>query len=350
MIEELLEQAQGAKASDIHFVPDDPVMFRIDGTLCTAAETVSAEDIDRFLRTVFSKAQWNVLEKEGEMEAAVTLSDDFRIRIHAYRQQGSYAMSVRMLSLNIPSWKTLGIPDAVRGFVQAHRGLVLLTGEAGSGRTTTAASLLQEIAQNDAKHIVTIEHPVEYLIPRGKGLISQREIGTDTGNYAKAIRAAIQQDADVLFVSELPDADAVWEAVLAAEAGILVLALLPCGQIEEALRQLLDAFPAHRREQVQTLLAKVFAGAAAQQLLPRMDGTGRLLLSEVLPADREIRLMLREDRLNLLTSAMEQKKYAGMQTMDDAVLSAYMKSMISEETAVAYALDAEQMRRRMKIY
>ncbi|MCI8488763.1 MAG: Flp pilus assembly complex ATPase component TadA [Lachnospiraceae bacterium] len=350
MIEELLKLAQDAKASDIHLAPDHPVMFRINGTLCEAAGEVSAEEVDRFLHTVLSRAQWSALEKDGETEAAVTCSEAFRIRIYAYRQQGRYAAAVRLLSLDVPGGRELGIPDAVMGFAGMNRGLVLLTGEAGSGRTTTAASLLQEIAGTKAKHIVTIEHPVEYLLSKGNSLISQREIGTDAGSYAKAIQAAVRQDADVLFVSELPDAEAVWEAILAAEAGVLVIVLLSDGRIEDALRQLIDVFPAHRKELVQTLLSKVFAGASAQQLLPCMDGAGRALLSEVLLADKEVQLMIREGRLALLTSVMEQKKHNGMQTMDDAILSAYMKSVISAETAAAYAQEPEQMRRKMKIY
>lgn len=255
-----------------------------------------------------------------------------------------------MLSLEIPTPDELELPMAAQKLTEAGKGLILVTGEAGSGKTTTVASLLDKIAKTQAKHIVTVENPIEYLLPRGIGMASQREIGSDTKSYADAIRAAMRQDADVIYISEISDPDTALAALAAAEAGHLVIASLYTGRAEDTLKRLSDLFPEQRRRQAYAQLSGVLRGIVAQQLLPRCDGASQSAVFEIMLVDKEMQALLLEGRFSAVSSAMEKKREAGMQTMDDAILEAYMKSRILAQTARQYATDKERMRQRMQIY
>lgn len=350
-IEEILQKAYENKASDIHLIAGTPVMFRINGRLVSQGdECILEEELEEIFKSVFSREQWRELQEEGEMDSAVSLKGFSRIRIHAYRQRGNYAVSMRILSSRIPTPEELHLPEAIVNLTRETKGLVLITGEAGSGKTTTLASLLNAIAQNDTKHIITIENPIEYLLPHGKGLVSQREIGTDTRNYAKAVNAALRQDPDVVFVGELQDAETIEEAIQAAETGHLVFSSLYTSQTEDTLSRLIEIFPEHRRQQIRMQLSAVLKGVIAQQLLPRCDREGRQAVFEILLMDKDMRKLLREDKIPQMLAEMEERETDGMQTMDAAIRAAYMKMQISEETAVTYARNPEQMRAKIRIY
>lgn len=350
-IEEILQMAYEAKASDIHLLADTPVMFRINGKM-TAQEVEghSKEQIEELLKSVLTKEQWQELEDEGEVDSAVSLEGFSRIRINAYRQRGSYAASLRILSSQIPTPEELHLPKSIVALTKETKGLVLITGEAGSGKTTTLASLLHAIAQNETRHIITIENPIEYLLPHGKGMVSQREIGTDTKDYAKALKAALRQDPDVIFVGELSDTETIEEAIKAAETGHLVFSSLCTNQTEDTLRRLIEVFPEHRRQQIRVQLSSVLKGVIAQQLLPRCDKDGRRAVFEIMLMNKSLRTLLREDKIPQMISVLEQQEFNGMQTMDEAIRAAYMKMQISEDTAVNYAQNPELMRTKISIY
>lgn len=350
-IKEILEKAYDAKASDIHMIPECPVMFRINGKMHAFEEAcIQPADMEAFLQEILNKGQLEALEEEGEIDTAVTIPEFSRVRANVYRQRGTYAIAVRMLSATIPTPEELELPKSIRDLTKESKGLILITGEAGNGKTTTIASLLHQIAEQETKNMITIENPVEYVLPHGKSLVSQREVGSDTKSYAKAVRAALRQDPDVIFIGELSDEDTILEAIAAAEAGHLVFSSLHTNRTEDTLRRLIDIFPTHRRQQIRVQLSDVLKGVIAQQLLPRQDTESRMAVFEIMLADKEIRTLLREDRLSQITSVMEVKRDAGMQTMDDAILDAYMKCQISAETAIAYAFDGERMKKRTRIY
>ncbi len=350
-IKEVLEKAYEAKASDIHMLPECPVMFRINGKMSALSDTcIQASDMENFLKDILTKGQLKELEEEGEMDTAVTIPEFSRVRANVYRQRGTYAIAVRMLSSAIPSPKELELPESVVELTKESKGLVLITGEAGNGKTTTIVSLLHQIAEQETKNIITIENPIEYVLSHGKSMVSQREIGSDTKSYAKAVKSALRQDPDVIFIGELSDADTVLETIAAAEAGHLVFSSLHTNRTEDTLRRLIDIFPKHRRQQIRVQLGDVLKGVIAQQLLPRCDTKSRTAVFEIMLSDKEIQTLLRENRLSQIASVMEMKRNMGMQTMDDAILDAYMKCRISAETAEAYALDGERMKRRTRIY
>ncbi len=350
-IREILEKAYQKKASDIHIIPGCPVMFRINGQMCAQEEICTEKtDIEHFLQELLTKEQFVTLEQEGEIDTAVTLPEFSRVRANIYRQQGIYAIAVRMLSATIPTPEELELPKAVTDLTKENKGLVLITGEAGNGKTTTIVSLLHKIAETETKNIITIENPIEYVIPHEKSMISQREIGSDTTSYAKAVKAALRQDPDVIFIGELSDADTILEAIAAAEAGHLVFSSLHTNRAEDTLHRLIDIFPEHRRQQIRVQLADVLKGIVAQCLVPYQQAEERKALFEIMSVDKEIQTLLREDRISQIPSAMESKKNVRMQTLDDALLEAYMKCQISAETAVSYAFDSERMKERTKIY
>lgn len=350
-IQEILQQAYEMKASDIHMLPERPLMFRVNGKMTAIeSENIQAADMKKIIKELLAAGQMEELEQEGEVDTAVSIAGFSRIRVNVYKQQGTYGVALRILSSTIPQPEELNLSQSILELTKENKGLVLITGEAGNGKTTTMASLLNFIAQRDTKHIITIENPIEYLIPSGSSLVSQREIGSDTKSYAKAVKAALRQDPDVIFIGELSDVDTITEAIAAAESGHLVFSSLYTNRTEDTLHRLIDIFPTHRRQQIRVQLADVLKGVVAQQLLPRSDKDGRSAVFEIMLADKEIQTLLREDRIEQITSVMEKKGNAGMQTMDDAILSAYMKSRISGDTAVAYAGNTEQMKQRITIY
>lgn len=350
-IDEIIQKAYEYHATDIHMLPNCPVMFRVNGKMTLPGEeSIRQAELKEMISELLDGRQREQLEEDGEIDIAVLISGCFRIRINIYRQQGEYAAALRILSSQIPTPRELDIPQSVVELTKENKGLVLITGEAGSGKTTTLASLLNLIAGRDTKHIITIEDPIEYLIPGGKSIVSQREIGSDAVSYAKAVKAALRQDADVIFIGELSDMETITEAIAAAESGHLVFSSLYTNRTEDTLHRLIDVFPEHMRQQVRTQLATVLKGVIARQLLPRCDREERNAVFEIMLEDKEIQMLLRENRLSQIPSVMEARREAGMQTMDDAILSAYMKSRISEETAIAYANDTDTMRRRITIY
>ena len=350
-LKEALLSAYEAKASDLHLMPERPVMARVFGRLRVCGEgELSAKEAEEILNALLPRAQRRELEENGRIETAVTAFGFLRVRISAYRYKESYAASLHMLTLKIPDPKELLLPPSVLELAQEKKGLILIDGEAGCGKSTTAASLLSKLAEESEKSIITIESPVEYLLPQGKSLIMQKQANPYEGGYAAALREALRQDPDVIFVDRLCDAETVLLAVTAVEMGYLVFSSLPVGQTEQALYRLVDCFEDSKQEEIRRRLSDALKGIVTQQLLPRADLEGRNAVFEILKADSEIRALIREGRFSQIYSAMEGKESLGMQTMDDAILASYMKSEISAETAVSYSLNREEMQRRMEIY
>ncbi len=350
-IADIFRKAYEKQASDLHFMPGCPVMARMEGKLHIFSETDMQEtDMEALFSILLTKPQKKRLEAAGEIDAVITTPDQFRFHFNIYRQQGSYAAAVRILASEIPEPAEISIPEAVINLVREPKGLVLITGAAGSGKSTTAASILKEIAAKEAKSIVTIEDPVEYLIPRGKSIISQREVGKDAKGYVQAVHSAMRQDPDIIYIGKLLEKETVLAAIMAAEAGHLVLSSLHTDRIEDTLQSLLVLFGNERKNEIQKRLSNVLRGIVTKKLLPAYHGNGQKAVYEVMSAVPEIQRMISEGRFDQISAVMEKKKEMGMQTIDEALLAAYMKSEISAETAVSAASDAEVMKRKMRIY
>ena len=339
-IEEILRLAKEIDASDIHMAPGSPLMFRINGRLVPQNEEIlKPADVDAAIKPVMTKEQLAELEKSGEVDFAFSIPGFSRVRVNIFSQRGTYAASLRILSYEVPDPESLGIPASFVELTNRKRGLILVTGTAGSGKSTTLASLVEVIAERDYKNIITIENPIEYLHSHKKSIVIQREIGVDTDNYANGVRAALRQDPDVIMVGEMHDMDTISMALAAAETGHLVFSTLHTSNTVDALERIIDVFPPHQQQQIRVQLASVLRGVVAQQLLPRSDIRGRIAAFEVLIANPEVRNLIREGKNHHIPSLISKSRKEGMQSMDDAILAAYMRSEIAMDTAISYAHD-----------
>ncbi len=350
-IREIVSRADSAGASDIHLVPGNCVLFRVDGKLVKASEeTLLAPEIGRMLEGILDKRQREALEASGETEAGYTFEGIARVRVSAFRQNGAYAMVMRLIPLQIPEPKSLGIPESVIALILKRKGLVLVAGESGSGKTTTLASLVSVIARNYARSILLLESPAEYCYPKGAGEVMQREIGADCCSTAAALGAALRQDPDVIVAGELGDAETISLAVKAAETGHLVFGALCAESAAAAVSSLTAAFPHEGQQPFRERLAGALSGVAVQRLLPRQNARGRVAAFEVLIANTAVRSLIREGSFSQISNLIMNGEKDGMRAMDDALYELYMKSCISAETAGSYAQDPVEMRRKLKLF
>lgn len=350
-ISEILEEAKKRGASDIHLAPRTQVMFRIDGELVRMSEeTIKPYEIEDLIKPMLTDEQAKMLERDGELDFAYSIKGFNRLRVNVFRQRGTYAMALRLLSFEIPTPRELGVPDAVIDLTERKRGLVLVTGTTGSGKSTTLASLIGVIAKKYAKTIITLEDPIEYLHQHNKSMVLQREIGYDSKSYANALRAALRQDPDVILVGEMRDLETISIAITAAETGHLVFSTLHTNSAAAAIDRIIDVFPPHQQQQVKVQLSGVLEGIIAQQLLPRQNSGGRIAAFEVMLANPAVRNLVREGKAYQLLSVLQTSRKEGMQTMDDAIYDLYMKSYISSETAISYAQDQGGMKQKVQLF
>lgn len=349
-IEEILRLAKEIDASDIHIASGSPLMFRINGRLVPKEELIKPADIEEILKDIMSKEQLKDLENMGEVDFVFSVPGFSRVRVNAFSQRGTYAISLRILSCEVPTPESLCVPASFVELTNRKKGLILVTGTAGSGKSTTLASLIDVIAERDYKNIITIEDSIEYLHSRKKSIVSQREIGLDTENYASGIRSALRQDPDVIVVGEMQDVDTIAMALAAAETGHLVLTTLHTGNTTDALTRIVEVFPPHQQQQIRIQLASVLIGVVAQQLLPRFDVRGRIAAYEVLIANQSVKNLIREDKNYQIPGIIASSRKEGMQSMDEAILEIYMRSQITMDTAISYAHDSERMEQRVRIF
>lgn len=349
-IEEILQLAKEKKASDIHLAPGSPVMLRIDGQLLPQTQIrLKPNEVEQILQPMLSETQKQRLKEDGELDFAFSIPNYSRVRANVFRQRGTYTAALRILTYDVPKPETLGLPPAVVNFTNLKRGLVLVTGATGSGKSTTLASLIDIIAERDAKNIITLEDPIEYLHTNKRAIVRQREVGDDTKSYADALRAALRQDPDVILVGEMRDLETISTAITAAETGHLVFSTLHTNNTSEAIDRMIDVFPPHQQQQIRVQLSTVLEGVVAQQLLPKIDG-GRIAAFEVLIANSAIRNLIREGKAFQIPSILQTSKRDGMQTMDDCIMNIFQHGLIAQRTAVDYALDQVNMIRKTQMY
>lgn len=349
-IEEILQLAKEKKASDIHLSPGSPVMLRIDGQLLPQTQAkLSPNEVETLMAPMLSQVQMQRLKEDGELDFSFSIPNYSRVRANVFRQRGTYTAALRILTYNVPKPEQLGLPPAVVNFTNLKRGLVLVTGATGSGKSTTLASLIDIIAERDAKNIITLEDPIEYLHTNKRAIVRQREVGDDTKSYADALRAALRQDPDVILVGEMRDLETISTAITAAETGHLVFSTLHTNNTSEAIDRMIDVFPPHQQQQIRVQLSTVLEGVVAQQLLPKIDG-GRVAAFEVLIANSAIRNLIREGKAFQIPSILQTSKRDGMQTMDDCIMNIFQHGLIAQRTAVDYALDQVNMIRKTQMY
>lgn len=281
------------------------------------------------------------------MDFACFEPDLGRFRMNIFRQRNSYAMVARILDEGIPEPKALGIPNSVVEASHKKRGLILVTGPTGAGKTTSIASLINQINLQYEKHIITLEDPIEYLHPHVKSIVNQREVGADTRSFTTGLFSALREDPDIIFIGEMRDLDTISTAISAAETGHLVLSTLHTPGSASTVNRIIDVFPPHQQQQVRIQLADVLECVLSQQLLPRADGNGRIAAMEVMLANSAIRNSIRDGKTYQIPSIIITNKAEGMQSMDAAIAQLYAEGKITRDTAYSFAQDKELLKRRI---
>ncbi len=343
-LQELIGRAAAQNASDIHLTVGLPPVFRVDGALVNDGEDLLTEETVRAAaKQLATEAQLEELDAVGEVDFAVTFQDTNRMRCNIFRQQGCTAMALRLLPLTVPTAEQLDLPPVVVAQADKPRGLVLITGPTGSGKSSTLAALLNHINQTERRHIITLENPIEYVHRRNKCIINQREVGTDTGSFAAGLRAALRQDPDVILVGEMRDLETISTAITAAETGHLVFGTLHTKGAANTIDRIIDVFPANQQAQVRIQLADVIECAIGQTLLPRIGG-GRRAVFEVMVATPAVRSLIRQNKTFQIVSSMQTGKKQGMQLLDDALIELVRSGQVTADAAAAAANDPDAVR------
>lgn len=343
-IEEIISRAHDAKASDIHIVHGLPVKFRVNGALVSASDMpLTHDDCERLARELAGD-RYDAMKEIGELDLARTISD-VRIRINLFRAQGHVSAALRLLSDDIPALETLGLPPAVMNFPQMQRGLIIVTGETGSGKSTTLAALIDTINHTRAENIITMEDPIEYIYTPDRAVISQREIGSDTESYAQALRAVLREDPDIILIGEMRDLETIQTALTAAETGHLVFGTLHTKSAADSIDRMVDVFPEGLQRQIRMQLSTTLMAVLAQQLLPRKDGAGRALACELMMVTPAIRNLIREAKTPQIAASLATSASVGSLTMDNALIQLNRSQLIDAETAREAAHDIDYVRK-----
>ncbi len=338
-IHDYLRLVVDKKGSDLHVKAGGPPYVRISGKLMkTEFPPLTASDCERSAMELMSDDVARRFKERGEVDFAYSETGLGRFRVNVFRQRGSIAMACRRVLPGSPAFETLGLPPVVRQLADEQRGLVLVTGPTSSGKTTTTAAMINHINANRSCHILTIEDPIEILHPDRMAIVNQREIGHDTDDFAMALRSAMRQDPDVIFVGEIRDPETVKAALQAAETGHLVISTLHTTDVAETVNRMIDFFPPHQQKQIRVSLAASLKGIMSQRLLPRKDGRGRVPAIEVMVMNGRIHdLILDPERTHEIIDIIAESGFYGMQTFDQALLNLYRSGLVTLEDARAAA-------------
>ena len=344
-----LKRSKRKGASDVHITVGLPPKMRLNGKLIAMENygKMLPPNTREIVEEIMDEKKLAKLEENGQHDMSFSVPGVGRYRLNVFKQRGSYAMAFRVVATEIPSAESLGIPETVVDLYQKKRGLVLVTGPTGSGKSTTLASIIDRINNNRESHVITLEDPIEFTYQHRMSIVNQREIGTDSNNYASALRAALREDPDVILVGEMRDLETISTAITAAETGHLVLSTVHTIGASNTVDRLIDVFPSHQQQQIRIQLAGVLEAIICQQLLPRADGAGRVAAFEVLHINSAVRNLIREGKSHQLITYMQTYRKQGMITMDDAILELYRSQQITREVAVQFAQDPDTMQNKM---
>jgi twitching motility protein PilT len=340
-IESALRQVVELDGSDLHVKVGSPPIVRVDGHLrpLEGAEPLRPEDTERSLEMILREEK---LRKEfaevGEADFAYAIRGLSRFRVNAFRQRGSVSIACRVIPFQVKTIEELMLPDVVRELAEEPRGIILLTGTTGSGKSTTLAAMIDHMNSTRSRHIVTLEDPIEYLHRDKESIINQREVGVDTESFARAMRRVLRQDPDVILIGEMRDEETVRTALSAAETGHLVLSTLHTLDATETINRIIDFFPPHLQQQARVMLASTLKAAISQRLVPRANGEGRIACAEILVSTGRVEdLILNPQETGKISEVIAEGSFYGMQTFDQALLAYVMDDVITEAVALEYA-------------
>ncbi|AGK97282.1 type IV pilus twitching motility protein PilT [Clostridium pasteurianum] len=340
-LNELLKLTLDNKASDLHITVGVPPVIRVNGELNAIDEDkLLPTDTEKYVRELL-QSKFNEYCEKGEIDLSYSVAGIGRFRVNAYKQRGSDAIAIRNVGLKIPELKELNFPKVINDVIQAQRGLILVTGPTGSGKSTTLAAMINEINFTRKSHIITLEDPIEYMHKHNKSIINQREIGRDSYSYASALKAILREDPDVILIGEMRDLETISIAITAAETGHLVFSTLHTIGAAKTIDRITDVFPPFQQQQIKIQLAAVLKGIISQQLIPNEDNTGRVAALEIMINTPAIQNLIREGKTHQLQSLIQTGNKYGMKTMDMSLTELYKRGIISQESALTYSVDRE---------
>ena len=341
---DLLHQMVSKRASDMHITVGVPPMFRIDGSLeASAFRSLKPDDCQSLAYAVLSEDQRKRFETTRELDVSFGIRGLSRFRANVFLQRGTVSIAVRQIPYEILTAEKLGLNETITGFARKPKGLVLVTGPTGSGKSTTLAALIDLINKERRHHIMTIEDPIEFVHQHGKCIINQREINADTVSFASALKYVLRQDPDVIMLGEMRDLETISSAITVAETGHLVFATLHTNSAMEAVNRMVDVFPPTQQQQVLSQLSFVLEGVVAQQLLPRARGEGRLMIPEILVCNPAVRAVIREGKAHQIYTLMQVGQKFGMQTMNQALFTALINKQITHGEAMGRTRDTNEL-------
>lgn len=337
--EELVEYAKRNNCSDIHITVGTNLAIRRYGVLDILEPAPTAEESRNMIFSFLDQEQVEKVSSGEDLDVGCMLWDGTRIRANIYHQRNNLAASIRILNQTIPTFEQLGLPPVVKELAECPRGLILVTGPTGSGKTTTLASMVDYINKTTSRHIMTIEDPIEYVYPHNKAMIHQREVGKDVSSFAGALRSALREDPDIILVGEMRDFETITAAINAAETGHLVLSTLHTISAAQTVERIIDATPLDGQDQVRNQFSNVIRGVITQNLLPTIDGNGRVVATEIMVSNLAIGNLIRENKTIQIPSLIQSGRAQGMHTMNDDLASLVRREKISKEEALKVSYD-----------
>ncbi len=340
-VDDALRHVVESDGSDLHLKVGAPPLIRVHGALSAipGAEKLAPDDTEEALRTLIGALPArSEFDEEGEADFSYSIPRLSRFRVNAFRQRGSISIVCRAIPYQVRTIEDLGLPAAIRALAEERRGIILLTGTTGSGKSTTLAAMIDHINETRAEHVITLEDPIEYLHSDKRSIINQREVGSDTRSFARAMRRVLRQDPDVILIGEMRDEETVRTALSAAETGHLVLSTLHTLDATETINRIIDFFPPHLQQQARVMLASTLRGAVSQRLVPTAGGDGRVAASEVMIVTGRVEdLILNPEETGKISQVIAEGDYYGMQTFDQALLEHVQAGRVSERVAMDYA-------------
>jgi len=343
----LLEEVIEREASDLHITAGECPKLRIDGDITNSTTTyvMSPKDTLQLAYSVLTENQKKRFETEDELDFSFGIQNLARFRGNCFKQRGCVGMVIRMIPFSLKTFSDLGLPPILGKLAEKPRGLVLVTGPTGSGKSTTLAAMIDKINKERKGHIITVEDPIEFIHRHQSCIVNQREVGTDTKSFSTALKYALREDPDVILVGEMRDLDTISAALTIAETGHLALATLHTNSAAESINRIIDVFPSNQQQQVRAQLAFVLEGVVTQTLLPKAKGRGRAMACEIMVATPAIRALIRDDKVHQIQSALQSGKKHGMQTMNDALYQLYISREVERDECLRVSGDPNEFLR-----
>lgn len=345
-IEKMLEYVVKHDASDLHLTVGVPPMVRIDGKLAPYPDTqaLTATEVEHLIFSVVDDIQKDILKKDMEVDFSFAFGDVARFRANAYHQKGNLGLALRLIPTKIRTLEDLGMPKVAGNFTEFPRGLVLVTGPTGSGKSTTLAAMIDKINKEKSVHIITVEDPIEYTHKHEKSVIEQREVHYDTRSFSAALRSVLREDPDVVLIGEMRDLETIAAAITIAETGHLVLATLHTNNAAQSIDRMIDVFPPHQQQQIRVQLSNILQAIISQRLIPAIGG-GRIAGAEIMVANPAVRNIIREGKTHQLDAVIQTGAEEGMQSMDHTLASLVKSGKITLDEAKGYAIDVKELER-----